>query len=1589
MKNMNRRLFAALFFSFFIYTSYSQNTWIQRANFANPHRERATGFSIGNKGYFGLGYDGFYKNDFWEYNPNTNIWTQKANFGGSARSSAVGFGIGSRGYIGTGYDGIFKNDCWEYNPGNNIWTQKAPMPAGPRTVAVGFSIGNKGYIGTGSGGGNYNDFWEYNPGSNSWVAKANYGGGSVASATGFSIGNKGYIGTGQDAGGNLRNDFWEFDPGNNTWIQKANFGGTARKFASAFSIGNKGFIGLGEDGMFRNDFWEYDTIWNSWIQRANFGGSARLFAAGFSIGTSGFLGSGISIGDIDNDFWEYVPLSPLVISAISDSPFCSGNTIQVSYTTSNIYNAGNIFSAELSDALGSFAFPVVIGSLASTNSGTISCLIPQNTPAGSAYRIRITSSIPANIGSDNGVNLTICSVTWPISLTPVCPNSPSFILSGGSPSGGTYSGPGVVDGVFNPSLLSPGTYTLVYTVLNTTSGCNCSATNTITILSPPVVTWPVSFSPLCGTENPFALTGGLPAGGTYSGPGVDAFGIFHPGYVPFGTTTLTYTYIDNFGCTGSTTNTIILAECSSCGECSTAGPELIYNGNFNSGDTGFFSNLKDTCICKIGSYCVTTNSFLKCNNFYHVSDHTSGNGDFLVVDGSQTSNKIIWEQNISVVAGTTYHFSFWLHPAVSDGFFKANLRIDINNISQYSFSMLNMAVQWNKQVITWVSNITGSVPVTILQTNSGDYGYDYGIDDISFNACIPNVVADGGPDRIICSGDTVHLNSSNNLFTNNWYEVNTGNPANYPFVGSGDIVVSPTSNKCYLLRVCNGNCCDSDSVCIVVNPKPIVTWPISYSNVCTNQAPVHLVEGLPAGGVYSGPGISGNYFDPALAALGNNIIYYRYTNSFGCSDSISNTIKVVHCVECGPCFIEGPDLVVNGDFESGNTGFSSALFLYTGCSYGTYDVVNTASQKCNLFFNIPDHTTGTGKYMVNDGNLLLPKDIWTENVNVTIGNTYKFSFWMHPELSIGTSRADIDMMINGSVKMNIVGQNVPNQWTNYVVSWVSNVNGIIPITLHQSNIGGNGFDYGFDDIVFKECISILEVSWPIAFVDVCIEHQPFLLTGGMPSGGTYSGQGVSNNIFDPSSVLPGTYILTYTYTDDNGCTNFTTNTITVRALPSVTWPVSFSPVCGNLSAFLLNGGLPLGGIYSGPGVDASGNFNPSQVPFGSVTLTYTYTDGFGCTNSATNTINVINCIDCGACYTPGPNLFINGDFSNGNTGFSSALPVSCTCLVGSYCVATDSYLKCNGFFHINDHTSGTGNFLVIDGSESSNVVVWQQNVAVAGSTTYTFSFWVHPQVSFINSNPILNIIIDNVSQGLINTALLPKQWNNIVFSWTSTSPANISVSIRQTNSEFSGMDYGLDDFSFNACIPNLNIDAGQDISICSGTSTQLTAVIPGAYTGVSWSPANGLSCTSCLNPVAFPTVTTTYTILVTTADGCTYSDQVTVTVFGCAVNLHLKTFIEGFYLNNGTMIAVVDPTNYPTLCDTIIVELHNASSPYSLVHSVKNTIDVNGNGQFIFPSDVLTNSYYIVIRHRNSIETWSKTPVLFNGAVVSFDFTGP
>ncbi len=299
----------------------ADDTWTQKADFGGAARYYAIGFSIGSKGYIGMGWiDSSCPKDFWEYDPIADTWTQKADFGGAAREEAVGFSIGNKGYIGTGYDGAsnsYYKDFWEYDPAANTWTQKADFGGGVRDWAAGFSVGSKGYIGTGFDGSSYTkDFWEYDPAIDTWTQKADFGGGVRARGVGFSIGSKGYTGTGYNVSSPYYyNDFWEYDPAIDTWTQKADFGGTGRSTAVGFSIGNKGYIGTGAESVFpykKKDFWEYDPAIDTWTQKADFGGGERYYAVGFSIESKGYIGTGWDRSSSKKDFWVYEPTTASV-----------------------------------------------------------------------------------------------------------------------------------------------------------------------------------------------------------------------------------------------------------------------------------------------------------------------------------------------------------------------------------------------------------------------------------------------------------------------------------------------------------------------------------------------------------------------------------------------------------------------------------------------------------------------------------------------------------------------------------------------------------------------------------------------------------------------------------------------------------------------------------------------------------------------------------------------------------------------------------------------------------------------------------------------------------------------------------------------------------------------------------------------------------------------------------------------------------------------------------------------------------------------------------------------------------------------------
>ena len=72
-----------------------------------------------------------------------------------------------------------------------------------------------------------------------------------------------------------------------------------------------------------------------------------------------------------------------------------------------------------------------------------------------------------------------------------------------------------------------------------------------------------------------------------------------------------------------------------------------------------------------------------------------------------------------------------------------------------------------------------------------------------------------------------------------------------------------------------------------------------------------------------------------------------------------------------------------------------------------------------------------------------------------------------------------------------------------------------------------------------------------------------------------------------------------------------------------------------------------------------------------------------------------------------------------------------------------------------------------------------------------------------------------------------------------------------------------------------------------------------------------------------------------------------------------------------------------TIADSITVEFHNATNPYSLVDTKKVVLNTNGTASVLFPSS--TTSYYLAIKHRSALKTWTATPI--QASIGTYDFT--
>ncbi|MBK6903473.1 MAG: HYR domain-containing protein [Saprospirales bacterium] len=228
----------------------------------------------------------------------------------------------------------------------------------------------------------------------------------------------------------------------------------------------------------------------------------------------------------------------------------------------------------------------------------------------------------------DGNNCTTCTFTITVNPLPVvtcptnstvCIDAGAFALIGGNPMAGTYSGPGVNAGMFNPSAAGAGAHTITYTYTDGNS-CTNSCTFTITVAVQSTVTCP-SNATVCINISPYALTGGNPGGGAYSGPGVNE-GMFNPAAAGTGVHTITYTYPIGSNCSNWCTFTITVIPCT------TISGDIFWEQNEGLG-------VNQVTVKLTGDQTLTTTT--NTSGFYSLNP---GSGSNFIVTPTKTINKL-------------------------------------------------------------------------------------------------------------------------------------------------------------------------------------------------------------------------------------------------------------------------------------------------------------------------------------------------------------------------------------------------------------------------------------------------------------------------------------------------------------------------------------------------------------------------------------------------------------------------------------------------------------------------------------------------------------------------------------------------------------------------------------------------------------------------------------------------------------------------------------------------------------------------------------------------------------------------------------
>ena len=1232
----------------------------------------------------------------------------------------------------------------------------------------------------------------------------------------------------------------------------------------------------------------------------------------------------------------FTPSSSLVgdnLLTYSVSGACAGNAqTTISVTAAPVVSAGVPASFCLNDP----AVPITQGSPAGGSwSGT--GVSGGNFNPASAGTGTFTLTYSASSGSCSSTS----SVQFTVNPNPVvampaaqsfCSNGPAFSLSA-SPAGGNWSGPGInAAGLFTPSASLTGINSLIYQL--SVNGCQGSGVSIVTVKAVPQANAGTDRNVLV-TDADFNLAG-TPGGGTWTGSGVSASGLFSPQNTGAGTYTLTYAVTEN-GCTGADQVQIVVNPVAAVNAgndqsvCSTA-PAVqlsgIPSGGTWSGNGVSASGLFTPSAALIGNQILT----------YSVAGAGSDQVSITVI--AQPSVSAGADQGICASAsdftltGTPAGGTWTGNGISSSGLVSVASLSNGANSFTYSVTVLgcssqdavviskvvppavnagiNQSLCLNASALqlsaspaggSWTGNgvssagvfspaLAGTGVVTLTYTVSGSFPGCDGSDQMNITVKpLPQVAA--GADRSTCA------NASPILLT--------ASPAGGSWSGSGITsaglftpAASLTGQQSLVYSATLNGCTASDTLMVTVNPVPSVNAGPD-KNICTGSPAFSLSGFSPSGGVWSGPAFlsaSGQCTSPF--ASGTYALTYTVTQN-GCtgSDQLQLQVSPAPAVNAGSnrsICANAPDLTLAGFSPAGGTwsgpgvspqGVFSPSVSLVGTQTLTYTVISggcSGTDQLTITVKaIPSVTAGPAESTCASAarfklSGFSPRGGVFSGPGVVLDSLYQ------PAVSlVGNQTLTYTVTKNGcsNSSQKVVTVNPPNSLSPAASNPAVLCAGGSPVALICSPSGGtwkgNGVSpsgvftpsaplvgnrtlyYRLDQGGCRDSVAVeLQVqALPVVNagndISACSAGSPVQISGFSPAGGTWSGPGVSaSGVFSPAAAGPGNAILTYTVTE-NGCSASDQLQIAVSSSPPVNAGAD-KTICQNSEAIQFSAS-PIGGTWSGSGVSASGLFSPAGMS-GPVSLTYTLNQN-GCTGSDQVQITI------------GPALSVNAGVNQSIC--SNDLPFSLSGFSPSGGSWTGNGVSPGGLF--NPESVPAGSQILVYRITQANCIVSDQKVVEVKAA---------PQVS---AGADRNLCNNDPNPQLTGFSPAGGSWSGTVVS------ASGQVQVSQAGSYLltytaSNNGCSASDQMQLTIVAAPQVEAGPNQSICG--LVPAFGLQGNSPSGGSWS-GNGVSSSGQFTPAASMLGNTVVLVYSLTQNGCSAADSTRIQVLDIPSQIALSS----------------------------------------------------------------------------------------------------